>query len=224
MSTVNQAAAAQSASQQSGVATTPQSEPQIGEEFNSFIQLLTAQVQNQDPLSPMDSTQFVEQLATFSNLEQQVRGNESLESIATMIGDLHSMLASEWLGKSVSVESSWVPYSGQPVDFSVDKPDAATAAVLKVRDSQGQTVWTEELDLTEETYSWDGKTSSGDDVPADSLFEFGIDLYQGDTYLGTAAPRVITEVTDVGSENGQMRIGTSSRLTADMMSVRRIDQ
>ena len=44
----------------------------IGEEFNSFIQLLTAQVRNQDPLAPLDSTQFVEQLATFSTLEQQV--------------------------------------------------------------------------------------------------------------------------------------------------------
>ena len=222
MSTVNPTATQQTQNQQTGVASEPTSEPKMGEEFNSFIKLLTAQVRNQDPLSPMDSTQFVEQLATFSNLEQQVRGNESLESIATMIGDLHGMLASEWLGESVSVESSWVPYSGKPVDFTVDTPDQATAGVLNVRDGDGQTIWTEELDLSEGSYTWDGSTADGVEPPVDSLFEFGIDMYEGETYLGTAAPRIITEVTNVASENGQMRLGTSSRLTADMMSVRRV--
>lgn len=223
MSTVNSATTAQTTSQQSGVASSPASEPQIGEEFMSFIKLLTAQVRNQDPLSPMDSTQFVEQLATFSALEQQVRGNESLESIATMIGDLHSMLASEWLGKTVSVESSWVPYSGEPVEFGFDAPDGADAAILNVRNSNGETIWKEELDMTATAYNWDGSTTSGIPAAADSLFEFGIDLYQGETYVGTAAPQIITKVTDVASENGTMRLGTSSRLTADMTAVRRLD-
>ncbi|MEE2878915.1 MAG: flagellar hook capping FlgD N-terminal domain-containing protein [Pseudomonadota bacterium] len=223
MSTVNPAASTQTTTQQSGVATSPTENPQIGEEFMSFIRLLTAQVQNQDPLEPMDSTQFVEQLATFSNLEQQVRGNESLESIATMIGDLHSMLASEWLGKTVSVESSWVPYSGEAVKYGFNSPDGADGAILNVRNGQGETVWKEILDLSDEQYSWDGVTNSGTKVAADSLMEFGIDLYQGETYLGTVAPQVITEVTDVASENGTLRLGTSSRLTADMETVRRLD-
>ncbi|MEZ5946734.1 MAG: flagellar hook capping FlgD N-terminal domain-containing protein [Hyphomonas sp.] len=68
MTTINSAT---SSGTTSGIASTA-TQPGIGEEFNSFIQLLTAQVRNQDPLSPMDSTQFVEQLATFSTLEQQV--------------------------------------------------------------------------------------------------------------------------------------------------------
>ncbi|MEM9988284.1 MAG: flagellar hook capping FlgD N-terminal domain-containing protein, partial [Pseudomonadota bacterium] len=60
-------------------APTPASETQIqvetADEFNQFLQLLTAQVENQDPLEPLDSTQFVEQLATFSSLEEQVQTN-----------------------------------------------------------------------------------------------------------------------------------------------------
>lgn len=55
------------------------------EEFDTFLTLLTAQIKNQDPLAPLDSTQFVEQLATFSNLELQAEGNQTLESIARMI-------------------------------------------------------------------------------------------------------------------------------------------
>lgn len=55
------------------------------EEFDTFLTLLTAQIRNQDPLAPLDSTQFVEQLATFSNLELQAEGNQTLESIARMM-------------------------------------------------------------------------------------------------------------------------------------------
>lgn len=55
------------------------------EQFDTFLNLLTAQIRNQDPLAPLDSTQFVEQLATFSNLELQAKNNQILESIASML-------------------------------------------------------------------------------------------------------------------------------------------
>lgn len=57
----------------------------VGEEFTQFLELLTTQVQNQDPLEPLDSTAFVEQLATFSALEQQVQSNEYLKQILSAV-------------------------------------------------------------------------------------------------------------------------------------------
>lgn len=57
----------------------------VGEEFSTFLTLLTAQIRNQDPLAPLDSTQFVEQLATFSGLELQATANNSLETIANLL-------------------------------------------------------------------------------------------------------------------------------------------
>lgn len=57
----------------------------VGEEFSTFLTLLTAQIRNQDPLAPLDSTQFVEQLATFSSLELQATANNSLETIANLL-------------------------------------------------------------------------------------------------------------------------------------------
>lgn len=56
-----------------------------GEEFSTFLTLLTAQIRNQDPLAPLDSTQFVEQLATFTNLELQAKGNAELENISALL-------------------------------------------------------------------------------------------------------------------------------------------
>ncbi len=62
------------------------------EEFSTFLTLLTAQIKNQDPLAPLDSTQFVEQLATFTNLELQAKGNQSLERIAALLASQIELL------------------------------------------------------------------------------------------------------------------------------------
>lgn len=218
MSDVTAASGASTASSASSSATA--TTQQFGEEFNSFIQLLTAQVRHQDPLSPMDSTQFVEQLATFSTLEQQVRSNQSLESIAVMMSDLHAVIASDWLGQKVSVESSWVPYSGAAVEFTADMPEDTDRAVLSVRDSDGNVLHTETLKSKTDTYIWDGETESGETAP-DGVYQFSIDLYKDDAYLGTIAPRIITTVTEVASENGTTRFGTSSSLTTDANNVRK---
>ena len=59
---------------------------EISEQFSQFLELLTTQVENQDPLTPLDSTQFVEQLATFSSLEQQVQSNVLLQRILDKLG------------------------------------------------------------------------------------------------------------------------------------------
>ncbi|MBR9808619.1 MAG: flagellar biosynthesis protein FlgD [Alphaproteobacteria bacterium] len=218
MSTVASATAAQAST---NPASTSPATQKFGEEFTSFIKLLTAQVQNQDPLAPMDSTQFVDQLATFSSLEQQVRTNDSLGGISSLIGDLHTMFASEWLGEKVTIESSWVPYSGSEIEYQDSAPADADKAYLTVRDPDGELVWSETLDLDENVHSWNGQTSSGDPAAPDTVYEFNIDYYRGAEYLGLGAPQIITTITDVGTENGALRFGTDSHLTADLYSVQK---
>ena len=73
-------------------ATTPTPTPQseTAEEFETFLTLLTAQIRNQDPLAPLDSTQFVEQLATFSALELQVETNQKLDQISALLTEQQS--------------------------------------------------------------------------------------------------------------------------------------
>lgn len=194
----------------------------ISSDFDTFIQLLTAQVKNQDPLEPLDSTQFVEQLATFSSLEQQVRSNDTLDSIATMIGDLQSMLASEWIGEQVEIESSWVPYSGDPIEFNFDLPETATRAALTITDPSGNVVFNEDLDAAAESQIWYGQSNGGGFASAGGLYQFSIDLYNGDEFLGGIAPRIVTTVTDITSENGKTSLGTSSQLSTDVDTARKV--
>lgn len=194
-----------------------------GEEFNSFLKLLTAQIRNQDPLSPLDSTQFVEQLATFSTLEQQVGANTRLDSIAGIMNDLHTIIANDWLGQSVTVESSWVPYSGDPVTYEFERPENVDRAVLSIRGSDGSPQWSETLDLSDTTFTWDGRTSNGGQVDISSLNQFSIDLFENGAYIGTVAPLVHTTVTEFATEDGKVVLGTALNMPAELESVRKIN-
>ena len=86
-----------------GVAARPEaSEPDsaslLATDFSNFLNLLTAQLRAQDPLSPVDSTQFVEQLASFSTVEQQINTNTKLDQIASQLGGGELDTLAQWIG------------------------------------------------------------------------------------------------------------------------------
>lgn len=211
-----------SANQQTTINSALSPEGGNGEEFNNFLQLLTAQIRNQDPLSPLDSTQFVEQLATFSTLEQQVRSNSNLEGIAQGINELQSLIANQWLGQTVSVEASELTFSGEPIEFGFSAPEEADRAVLTIRDSNNRVILSGALDPEQDTYQWDGQTTSGNRAVPGTAYNFSIDLYQQSEFLGSASPRVITTVTDVSTaEDGTAQLGTSIAESVSLESVQR---
>jgi flagellar basal-body rod modification protein FlgD len=171
----------------------------IGGEFNTFIKLLTAQVRNQDPLSPLDST----------------------HTIANTMGALHALIANEWLGETITVESSWVPYGGEEIRFQMDTDEGVDRSELRVLDSSGNLIWQDVLDDENATHTWNGQTLNGEMLEDDKLFQFHIDQFRGGEYVGTIAPRIVTEVTDVATENGKLRLGTSSYLNPVIDDVRK---
>ncbi len=223
MTTINSISANPAAASANSATTSSTTQESISSDFETFIRLLTAQVQNQDPLSPLDSTQFVEQLATFSALEQQVLSNENLGNIAGMIGDLHALAAGEWLGQTVTVETSWVPFAGEPVSFKADLPSDIDRVALTVRDSEGNPIWTEDLDPDADLHRWTGETSSGGLAASDEVYEVAIDSFRDGEYISSIVPQVVTTVTDVSSENGSLRLGTAINVSGDLNTVRRLN-
>lgn len=159
-------------------------------QYDSFLRLLTAQVKNQDPLSPLDSTQFVEQLATFSSLEQQVRSNNSLDSIASTINSLHAILAGQPPAQPIVIESTWAAYAGTPIAFDFQAPEGIDAAILTVSDPDGTLVFSGPLDLSMQSGQWDGASSATEGVASSGLLRFSIDLFQGGLYAGSIAPQL----------------------------------
>ncbi|MEL7540965.1 MAG: flagellar hook capping FlgD N-terminal domain-containing protein [Pseudomonadota bacterium] len=194
----------------------------VSEDFDTFLQLLTAQIRNQDPLAPLDSTQFVEQLATFSSLEQQVETNQTLGNIAAMIGDLHSALASEWLGQDVAVSAKHIAYEGEPVEFEVSPAFDYDEAVLTVTDTNNQVVWQEKLDADNQRHTWNGEVLDAASPANKGVYELQVDLFANGQALATTQAEIISKITTLANDNGQLKLGTNNYLTTDLDGVRKL--
>ena len=149
--------------------TSTNSLSQLGEDYTRFLTLLTAQVQYQDPLQPMDATQFVSQLAQLSQVEQSVKTNTNLEDIGSQISSLLAASGSELLGREVTVYSDQVTLDDGNVDGYYQVPEGTASVTAEIRDALTDTVVRTVTDLpTDHTelqkLEWDGLDDQGNPV------------------------------------------------------------
>lgn len=142
---------------------------QLGEDYTRFLTLLTAQVQYQDPLQPMDSTQFVSQLAQLSQVEQAVSTNSNLEGIAAQLTSLLASSGSDLLGRMVTVGSNQVTLDGGAADGYYQVPEGTAAVTAVIKDAlTGATVRTLPDLPTDHSalqkLPWDGLDDAGNAV------------------------------------------------------------
>jgi flagellar basal-body rod modification protein FlgD len=135
--------------------------------FNTFLTLLTSQLKNQDPLAPMDSTQFTQQLVQFSQVEQQIKTNQNLEGLAAQYQAASAGAALSYLGRDALIQSDTTRFSGSPTSFGYSLPTTAGANRLEIRDASNRTVYstTGELSAGDHVFTWDGKDANGNTVP-----------------------------------------------------------
>jgi flagellar basal-body rod modification protein FlgD len=166
MSTISQIASAAQASATTGTGTTDIAGSQeIAGNFDTFLQLLTTQLQNQDPLSPLDTNQFTEQLVEFASVEQQINENSNLQTLISLQQTSEATQAMQFLGSSVTISSNAAALSnatGQEATWSVSSPSPATAAVT-ISSSTGQVAYTGTTSLSSGTqsYAWNGQGNNG---------------------------------------------------------------
>lgn len=197
---VNGATAAAGASAQQGGATAAAKGSPLSSDFETFLRMLTTQMQNQDPLSPMESSDFAVQLATFSGVEQQVRTNQLLESLAGGLGLTGLGQYSAWVGMEARTEAP-VAFSGQTVSLAVPAAQDADRAELVVTDARGVEVARESLPVDGGPFEWAGTDASGAPLPS-GTYQFRLEAFAGDKSLGTAPVAAYARVTEVRVETG----------------------
>lgn len=157
----------------------------LGGDFNTFLKMLTVQMQNQDPMNPIDSADYAVQLATFSGVEQQARTNKLLEGLNGQFGVLGMSQLAGWVGQEA--RSSAPAYLGdQAVSISYTAATSADRAVLVARDASGNLVSREEVPRADNAYLWYGGDASGNPLPS-GLYQLSLESYSGETLLGTSA-------------------------------------
>lgn len=137
-----------------------------GLDKNAFLKLLVAQMKNQDPLKPMDNTEFVAQLAQFSNLEQVMGINSRLDTLTVQGQGLQNTEIANLVGKTVTVNGKSVALDGSgsavPFGFSIDQASASTTVVIS--DTNGNPIRTMDAGARNAglvKLTWDGKNDSG---------------------------------------------------------------
>ncbi len=145
-------------------AATAAAPAKITSDFNTFLRMLTVQMQNQDPLKPIDSADYAVQLATFSGVEQQVRTNQLLADLQGKFQQLGMSEMASWIGKEARVAAP-VLYDGSPLTLSPNPAVGADRAVLVVKDAQGNLVSREEIPVSAEPYQWLGAGADGAPLP-----------------------------------------------------------
>jgi flagellar basal-body rod modification protein FlgD len=136
----------------------------LSDDFNTFLQLLTTQLQNQDPLSPEDPDQFTQELVEMTGVEQQITGNGDLSQLVTLSQSNASATYMGFIGQTVTTPSSQIALENGSAQFSYTLPSEASNVTISIEDSNGNTVAT----LTPGsdaagTYdkNWDGTSDSG---------------------------------------------------------------
>ncbi|HEY3917811.1 MAG TPA: flagellar hook capping FlgD N-terminal domain-containing protein [Stellaceae bacterium] len=181
--------------------------------FNTFLTLLTTQLQNQDPLSPMDTDQFTNQLVEFSQVEQQIDTNSNLQQLIALQGAGESISALPLVGQNIEYSSATAPLaSGGQANFVYTLPSTTTQTNLAVTDSSGNVVFSEPGQTTAGTYvfNWNGQTNTGVPLPAG---DYTLKI-QATGPNGTAITPTIASVGDVSAVGVQN--GTASFTIGDM--------
>ncbi|GAB1478408.1 flagellar hook capping FlgD N-terminal domain-containing protein [Paracoccaceae bacterium] len=155
----------------------------IGSDFDTFLKLLTTQMQNQDPLNPIDSTDYATQLATFSGVEQQTRTNQLLESLGGQMSLMGMSQLAAWVGQEARTDAAvWM--DGDPVTVQAETRAGADRAVLVVKDAQGKVVARDEIDPAGGEFQWIGTDVTGAALP-DGVYILSVESWRDETVLGS---------------------------------------
>jgi len=168
----------------SSSSSTDDSRSSLASNFQTFLTLLTTQLQNQDPTSPMDSNEFTQQLVMYSQVEQQIDTNSKLDSLISLSTSQSSNLAMSYLGKSITLTDGTGQLASGSASWVYGLDNNAKATTLTIKDSSGTVVWSgsgKTLAGTN-TLTWDGKDSLGNQL-GDGLYTLTVSATAAD---GTA--------------------------------------
>jgi flagellar basal-body rod modification protein FlgD len=174
----------------------------ISADFETFLRLLTTQMQHQDPLNPIESTEFASQLAQFSGVEQQVRTNDLLTGLQSGLAALGMGQLGSWIGMEARAEMP-VNFDGQAVTLDGAPHVLADRMELVVRDARGEIVQELPIPLSGDSFEWDGTGSDGS-VLAPGLYNFAVRALSGEEVLEERGAMVYGSVQEAAIVGGEI--------------------
>jgi flagellar basal-body rod modification protein FlgD len=190
--------ASSSGSGNSAAASNALASSQIAGNFQSFLTLLTTQLQNQNPLSPLDTNQFTQQLVEFAGVQQQLNTNDSLATLVSLQQTAQSTQALGFVGKTAVVNGSTATMTNSKATWLLNVPTASTVTI-NITNSSGQTVFSGSAAAAagnSQPFAWNGLGSDGTQLPDGSykLTATGKDSSGNTVAIATQVEGVVSSV------------------------------
>lgn len=190
---------------------------------NTFLKLLTTQLQNQDPTNPLDNAQLTTQLAQISTAQGMNDLNTTLTSLMGAYQSSQTLQAASLVGHQVMAEGSKIALSNSQGLGGVDLASAADAVTVTIQDASGNTVKT--LNLGAQSagqvgFSWDGTDATGNTV-ADGNYTFSVKAASNGSDV-TATPLALSTVSSVSVNNGTLGVNVAGLGQLNLNQIYRI--
>lgn len=187
---------------------TQSAQSRLASDFNSFLSLLTTQLQHQDPLSPLESTEFTSQLAQFAQVEQGIGTNDRLDQLLRNSGQQNLEQNSDVIGKWVEIQGQQVTLQEQGSAWlGFRLPEATEQVAVQIADAQGRVVRTALISGQSgaNRLLWDGATDAGTPAPPGQYF-FGFQAINAQGQELNVTPTQRAQVSEVVLEDGVVRL------------------
>ncbi len=181
----------------------------LADNFQTFLTLLTTQLKNQNPLDPLDTNQFTQQLVQFAQVEQQLKSNDQLAALLSVQQSMQTTQALGYVGHIVAIEGRTTTLANGRAgwSFNATKPSTAT---INIQNAAGSTVYTGTFSLQAGTqnFVWDGKNNSGNAMP-DGEYTMSITATDasGQTVAVSTETQGVVDSVDVSKSPPVLNVG-----------------
>ncbi len=194
----------------------------LNSNFDTFLQLLTTQLRNQNPMEPLDANEFTKQLVQYSGVEQSIKQNKNLESLIQLQAVNAATAATSFLGKAVTVESASTALANGQANWLYYAGGSSQSATFTITDDTGKVVHeeTREIGSGKDTFSWDGYADDGSEA-GDGFYTLTIDASDedGNTVPVSISVSAIIDGVDFSGSEPVLLSGDRGVKLSDVTSV-----
>jgi flagellar basal-body rod modification protein FlgD len=188
-----------------------------------FLNLLVTELQNQNPLDPTNSTDFINQLTSYANFDQQQTLNSNMGTLVSSLNSLLTLNSSNYIGQTVTAKTDTGTLKDGQISFGYSLESAASDVTLSVKDSSGNTVWTGSGTTTSGTnsFTWDGTTTDGTQLTDGGQYTLSVSATDSTGQSVYGYTTVTGKVTSIDNSSGtpMLNIGSTSVSTSNVIGV-----